>query len=351
MAAIVEPNYSLGQPVEIGRIERELKKLWEQGEGAMTRASLMNLAVYSEAPDSLERNTQIIAEVTQDHACRAIVICADVAATDNNVAAWISAHCHMNRRGAKQICSEQVSIMLSGASATLLPSILFGQLDSDLPLYLWWQAQMPPVIDPQLWHWVDRLIYDSRSWDNFGSQMTQVEAARRETDEQLVLCDLNWTRIVDLRNAFAQFFDHPSSHHHFAEIAELSIDFAAGYRSTALLFVGWIAAQLNWTTTTGGEMPSFKNSEGREIRVRLQESLVQSIGAVRMTSRGVEFGVSRAECGDLLEVGRGKPGAVIRSQLLPAIPENPVRLVSEELMRGGPRRVYLRAVERVRDLL
>ena len=41
-------NYSLGLQVEIGKIDKELKKLWAQSEGAMTRASLVNLAVYSE---------------------------------------------------------------------------------------------------------------------------------------------------------------------------------------------------------------------------------------------------------------------------------------------------------------
>jgi hypothetical protein len=33
-------TYSLGAPVEIGKIEQELKKLWQEGEGAITRASL-----------------------------------------------------------------------------------------------------------------------------------------------------------------------------------------------------------------------------------------------------------------------------------------------------------------------
>ncbi len=41
-------SYSPGLPVEVGKIDRELKKLWQQNEGA-TRASLVNLAVYSEA--------------------------------------------------------------------------------------------------------------------------------------------------------------------------------------------------------------------------------------------------------------------------------------------------------------
>jgi hypothetical protein len=53
-------NYSAGLPVEIGKIDRELKKLWEQGGEVMTRASLINLAVYSEEPNSLATNTHIV---------------------------------------------------------------------------------------------------------------------------------------------------------------------------------------------------------------------------------------------------------------------------------------------------
>src|SRR4051812_47138601 len=42
MPAVAE-TFSLGAPVEIGRIDKELKKLWADAEGVMTRASLINL--------------------------------------------------------------------------------------------------------------------------------------------------------------------------------------------------------------------------------------------------------------------------------------------------------------------
>ena len=76
MVAITE-HYSLGLQVELDKIDSELKKLWAQSEGATTRASLVNLAVYSEAPGSLEKNTKLIAKIAENHACRAIVIGAD----------------------------------------------------------------------------------------------------------------------------------------------------------------------------------------------------------------------------------------------------------------------------------
>jgi hypothetical protein len=70
-------------------------------------------------------------------------------------------------------------------------------------------------MDPQLWAWVDRVIYDSQTWKNFPAQMRLVES-RKEAKQRIVLCDL-----VDATGqsplALAQFFDHPASHHHFAE--------------------------------------------------------------------------------------------------------------------------------------
>src|SRR5437868_12044803 len=98
MPAIAE-SYSLGQPVELVKIGKELKKLWQEREGTMTRASLINLAIYSEKPGSLEKNTQLIARITQNHSCRALVIGANRKSKENRVEAWINAHCHVTRAG------------------------------------------------------------------------------------------------------------------------------------------------------------------------------------------------------------------------------------------------------------
>jgi len=352
MAAIAE-NYSLGLQVELGKIDSELKKLWAQSEGAMTRASLVNLAVYSEAPGSLEKNTQLIAKIAENHACRAIDIGADCKTKEDRVEAWISAHCHISRTGSKQICSEQISFLLEGPCTDLLPSIVFSHLDSDLPFYLWWQGEFREPMDRQLWAWVDRVIYDSQTWKDFRAQMRLVESAQMEAKQRIVLCDLNWTRLDRVRFALAQFFDHPASYHRFAKIKNARIEFAPGFRSTAMLFAGWLAAQLNWRVekTIGGGVLQFLNLSGRKIDIELRERAGEPIGEIILNSREVEFVVARAKCGDLLEVSRGKPGEKRMPQLMPAGSNDPVSLMSEELMRGGPHHVYLRAVNCVRDLL
>ena len=354
MPAVPE-NFTAGLPVEVGQIHRELKKLWDASGGVMTRASLINLAVYSEAPDSLGKNTALISQVTENHACRAIVIAADPSARESGVEAWISAHCHVSRAGSKQICSEQLSFFLKGTQCGLLPNIVFAQLDSDLPLYLWWQENFQAPIDPQLWAWVDRVIYDSQTWRHFDEQMKLVETAQEEARQRIVLCDLNWVRLVHLRIALAQFFDHPATHHHLAEIKTLEIAHAPGFRSTALLLVGWLAGQLDWEATAGsgrslGFVHCTKEGKG-EITISLQEMEGEPISSCRLTTASADFHVVHRPGADLLDVSFGRTGGRHMAQVLPAGENSLVELVKEELMRGGPHRVYLRAVQQVRALL
>jgi glucose-6-phosphate dehydrogenase assembly protein OpcA len=340
----LQHSISPGLPVEIGKIDRELKRLWAEGGGAKTRASLINLALYSEAPNSLPVNTKIISEITEDHACRAIVIGANPAAKENRVEAWINVHCHVSRAGNKQVCSEQLSFLLEGPSARLLPNIVFSQLDSDLPLYLWWQGEFSDPMDPQLWAWVDRVIYDSQEWNDFRAQIQRLETAQADAKQRIVLCDLNWTRLIQIRLALAQFFDQPGTHTRFDEIESVEIDFAPGFRSTALLLTGWLAAQLRWTHD--GEALNFRGASGKQIKVSLQEKEGEPIGRCVLRCGTLEFKVAHAPKADLLDVAMGD-----RQCRMPAGHNDTVRLMSEELMRGGPHRVYLRAMNCVRDLL
>src|SRR5437879_12919484 len=240
-----------------------------------------------------------MARITEDHACRAMVIEADCDAENDRVDASISAHFHVRRAGSKQVCSEQISFRLNGGCTTQLPNIVLSNLDSDLPLYLWWQHEFREPMDPQLWTWVDRVIYDSRPWQDFQAQMRLVESAQTEAKQRIVLCDLNWTRLDKVRFALAQFFDHPTSHHRLAKISKLRIDFARGFRSTALLFVCWLAAQLNWCpeNTDGENKLQFVSSSGRKIDIEIRQRRDQPIHAVVLPAAALDIQVTHAKCG------------------------------------------------------
>jgi glucose-6-phosphate dehydrogenase assembly protein OpcA len=346
-------DISIGMPVEVSQIHRELKKLWDEGGEVMTRASLINFAVYSEAPGSLAQNTRIMSEVTKEHACRAIVIAAHCSAAEDAAQAWISAHCHISRAGGKQVCSEQLSFLLEGSFSKLLPNIVFSHLDSDLPFYLWWQGDLPNPIDPQLWTWVDRLIYDSAEWQDFGAQMQLAETARAEANHRIVLCDLNWTRLILLRLALAQFFDHADAQQQLAKLERVEIEFAPGFRSTAILLVGWLATQLGWTLGAAENSADFTflDRGGKPVVITLTETAGEPIGRCSLFTTRSEFRVIQPAGADLLTVSGLREGKELMRQLMPAGRNDPVHLVREELMRGGPHGVYLRAVESVRTLL
>jgi glucose-6-phosphate dehydrogenase assembly protein OpcA len=345
-------NMSLGLPVEIGKIDRALKKLWTDNDGVKTRASLINLAIYSEAPDSLPQNTAIISRITENHACRAIVIGANPGAKENRVEAWVSAHCHVSGSGSKQVCSEQLSFLLEGPSARLLPNIVFSHLDSDLPFYLWWQEEFQEPMDPQLWAWVDRVIYDSQQWSSFNSQMERVETAQADAQQRIVLCDLNWTRLYQFRLALAQFFDHPGKLRYLREIRDVEIQFAPDYRSTALLLAGWLAGQLKWRKEkTSANSLVFLDESETAIRISLKEKSGSPISRCILKNESVEMRVTHAATTDLLEVSSGPAGQLGNGQRMPASSNDSTDLMKEELMRCGQHRVYLRAMNMVRDLL
>ena len=131
---------------------------------------------------------------------------------------------------------------------------------------------------------------------------------------------------------------------------------APGYRSTALLLVGWLAAQLDWNRAgeASGDSLGFEKAVGDEkhsISVALSEKAGEPINRVTVRSKTAEFVVAHKECGDLLDVSFGRTGGRQMQQVFPAGKSDLVSLVQEELMRGGPHRVYLRALAKVRDLI
>src|SRR6202051_2058536 len=251
-----------GMPVDGAQMNRSLKSLWEQEGNVLTRASLINFAVYSEAPDALSVNTQLMEQVTREHACRIILLAVNPVASKQRGQAWISAHCHLIGAGARQVCSEQIAFLLERSSPALLRNIFVTHLDSDLPLYLWWQGEFSNQIDQQLWSWVDRFFFDSHSWREPDQQIKILRGSVASAGSRCVLCDLNWRRLIYLRLAFAQLFDHPWAAQQIHAIRSLEVTYHPEYWTTAVLFVSWIACQLGWELERKGDFEyEFKSAK------------------------------------------------------------------------------------------
>ena len=95
----------------------------------------------------------------------------------------------------------------------------------------------------------------------------------------------------------------------------------------------------------------FLDANDRKIDIELRERSGSPIGEVVLNSSDVTFRVGPAQCGDLLEISRSGENETAVPQMMPAQSNDPVDLMTQELLRGGPHRVYLRAMNCVRGLL
>jgi glucose-6-phosphate dehydrogenase assembly protein OpcA len=349
MPAILDTS-RLGEPVAIGQIGRELKKLWDTGDSAPTRASLMNFAVYCRSLEALAENTELIAQFTRHHACRALLICVLRDAPEPRASAWINAHCHLSRAGAKQVCCEQISFLLEGEIKGRLTNIVFSNLDSDLPLYFWWQGDLSENLNPHLWSWIDRLIVDSCCWNNPQAQFTRLRASLAATQARLTLRDLNWTRSLYCRQALSQIFDHPENLPHLRDLKHVAITSAPGNRSTALLLLGWLATQLGWTLKSTTPI-LLADHQGREIPAVLRTAPGDTIAALTLTCSDASFNLHRDPGSHYLHAELNLPGGHQYHHLFPAGPETIVDLLDEEMSRASTDRIYLRVLTFIEPLL
>lgn len=342
---------AVGLPVEIGRIDKELGRLWESSDDTKTRASLMNLAIYCECPDSLARNTEIISEIAGQHACRAILILADPRAVESRARAWISAHCHLAGKGERQICSEQITFLLDGDAAEALPNIVFSHLDSDLPLCFWWQGDFHERVDEKLWSWVDRLLFDSAQWKKPAEQFSRLDRIATLGESGPLLCDLNWARLYHTRFALATLFDHSEALARLDRLERVEIDYAPGYESTALLLLGWLAVQLGWTLQPLLGRADFVAKSGQPVSFSTTAAQGPSISRVRLMASDGVFELRRSSDSDFFHGCIEAPGLPETLPTLGAGREKITDILLAELGRAGRHPIYAKARKIIVPLL
>lgn len=338
-----------GLPVEIGKIDQELGKLWEESGDTKTRASLINLAIFTEDFGTVESNSRLLAEVTREHACRALVIFANPDAKEPGAKAWISAHCHLTGKGDRQVCSEQITFQLEGEMVAAMPNIVFSHLDSDLPLYFWRQGNFRQPLNQRLWRRVDRLIYDSATWKNVTEQFAIVREIASFTETRTTLCDLNWTRLLGTRFALAQLFDHACVLAHMKEIERVSI--SCSRRLTGLLLLGWLAAQIGWKHQSLLGKESFVSANGKTINFEITETPGEEISRCAFKGPEVTFEISREAGSAYYHAQVCGDDACETPMLISAGASKPADILLIELSRGGKHPLYEKALNAITPLL
>jgi len=322
----------LGLETPITRIDRALKEFWTDDE-AKTRASLINLAIYTEDSGILVANNDILDQVAAQHACRAMLILALPEAQPPRARAWIQALCRPYQ-GKQTVCSEQISFVLEGGDAAQVQNVVFAHLDSDLPLVVWWQADITKNFEERFYSRIDTLIIDSSRWADPLNQFAALMAAMKTESGDFSVRDLAWTRSHFMRTALAACFQDANALQNLANLKTIRITHLRGQRTTALLLAVWINQRLQASL----ELELIEKDTGPALQGLVLEG------------DGVRGEVLREPDSSFVQVCTSCGGHE-HKDLLPADVDSDAELVSELLSRFQGNTLYSSMLPFVCDML
>ncbi len=360
------------RPVAMAELEAQLSALWraaaaESGENAITRACALTLLVYVESEEAAREVSELVAALTRQAPCRAVIMVVE-AGGPAELRAAISAHCHLPVGGDKQVCCEQATVYARGEALRDLAPAVLPLIISDLPAILWWRAGRfaPPAELEKVARVANRVIVDSARFADPTADLRNLWVKVQESAEQGVwLSDLNWTRLTPWRELIAQCYDDPERREALEGLSEVSIEFErrsvrkGAQEVQALLLAGWLASRLGWRPRGGGEGGGAETRtfdlDGPRGPVR-----VECAGREERQGAGVCFRiVLRSERPEVTcTLARGEDGVSVETRVeLPglepgtravrlAVPEES-DLAGQELSFSGRDRVFEEALERV----
>ncbi len=252
--------------VDVSVIEHELKELWEQmtevtaeeDQQAVMRACVANLVVYNPAGESAGEISPMIAEVTNQHPSRVILLLSEPDSSQASLDAMVTAQCHPSGRGRKQICCEQIVIQAAGEDISRLPSLVRTLVIPDLPVFLWWRdsPDFKSALFTDFMQGADRVILDSSCLADARQGLRTLAALMEANPQKTAFSDLSWCRLTPWRVLVAGFFDVPKYRSFLPRLNRVQIE-SVGQGSSepsipadGLLLAAWLASRLNWKATT-----------------------------------------------------------------------------------------------------
>jgi glucose-6-phosphate dehydrogenase assembly protein OpcA len=339
----------LGTEVPLTKIDRALKELWDS-DVAKTRASLINFAIYSEDAESLVENNDLLAKITAENACRALMITCLPDIKPQRARAWINALCRPYQ-GKQIVCSEQISFVLEGGDAAQVQNIVFAHLDSDLPLIVWWQDELTKNFEERFYSRIGTLIIDSSTWEDPQREFASLAAAKAAETAHFDVRDLSWTRSHFLRTALANAFQDMKAREHLSELQSIEITHVKTERCAALLLAGWVTQRLGAVLDLTQPGLVFKKADGTSLRVTLISTETGcALQSLRLVAPCLEVSVTRDGLSNFVRVN-ATCEAHSHEELLPADVVSAADLISEQLSRSGGSTHYSKVLPLMQSML
>lgn len=290
--------------LDVEAVEAALGALWRESagspqgnveeDGALMRARVLNLMVYLTSAGALDEVNRILADLTRNHPCRALLILAEADAEDRDIEINVSAYCpESSDAGGRRVCCEQVTLRAGGRFTIELPSATTPLLVSDLPVFLyWWDAPRPDShAFRTLCDAATRVVIDSAGFPDAREGFAAlVQFVTHERASDAALSDLNWARLTSWRALLASFYDAQDYREALGQISRVTIEYVApsgrngneALAPQALMMAGWLASRLGWrplrqdATSEAAQVEHesgrrfLMEREGREVVVELR---------------------------------------------------------------------------------
>jgi glucose-6-phosphate dehydrogenase assembly protein OpcA len=356
------------QPANVPELEAELSALWRAAaedpslQNAVTRACTLTLLIAVETEEAAREVNNLVAEVTRQNPCRAIVMLVEPEATPPGLSAWISAHCHLPSAGEKQVCSEQITLHARGEAVHELPQVVLPLTVSELPIYLWWRAARfsLPAYFGQILRVSTHLVVDSARFQAEGTDLQDLALWLQKGLGKVRVTDLNWARITPWRELLAQCFDSPERRPYLDRLTGVRIEYEQEsprlltQRAQGLLLAGWLASRLGWdfmkseAAVKGAPRSFLFKAQDRLVKVERVLRRVEGGGcgvcfSIELAANGsspARFSFSRGPDGRVVQTHAEVPGSapIGRSVRLEVLSE--VELLNGELKLARRDHIY-----------
>ncbi|MCM3871606.1 MAG: glucose-6-phosphate dehydrogenase assembly protein OpcA, partial [Pyrinomonadaceae bacterium] len=330
--------------LDVEAIERTLAELWQQsgghdqsfGDDAVLRARVAGLMVFLHDESLLSDTQQVISELSSSHPCRALLMAGDRNAVARDIEMYVSASCGSQRRaGSRNLCCEEITLIARGDFVSELPSAAVPLLVPDLPVFLWWRAQIRAEdrVFKQLCLAADRVVIDSADFQDPPADLVAVDQLfKQRQDGAMVISDLNWARLTPWRASLANFYDVEDYRAELDRITGVSITCVAEtlvpptVSSQALLIAGWLASRLEWRFVGAREIqPLTLNFEKDDRLIKVNFNEVQR--SAMKSGRLCEIELKCSDATSTFLVSRSEDGLHLETQKTIGERSYPGRLV------------------------
>ncbi len=366
--------------VDVAAIQTELRRLWleaatthdESEQPQVSRACSCNLVLFTDREDAQTSQSALLDAIVLRHPARSILTIMHQDASEKRLEGWVSARCHMTQ-GAKQICSEQITIVAEKADEEELISVIDSLVLGDQPTFLWWT--LPDITGDRIGPYlacVRRAVVDSGLAPYSFHFLSNLHNIVESVGECLGVSDLNWARLVGLRRALSEEFERaPFSVADIDNIKSVKVwtngqELQADDCSIqALLLVGWLAGRLGWLPVyLGRETESSSSCARFERKKGAVEVEFKSMPFTNVIPGAVFQIVVELDDGRAIEISRDP--AIELQNLLVTVREGDrkvreliaddassdvVVLMSDELDELGPDMVFAESLKLAFDLI